>query len=86
MYMRGTRRSRNATMALCVVLLFIVAAIVGCRDGENTAAPAQPLPYTLNLPIGTRFAYNTWTLDQTYPQLPPVKTMTYWQVLATQQH
>lgn len=86
MYRRRTLQNQDAMKVLSIVLLFVFSAMAGgCRDGETTTAPTQPLPYTMNLPVGALYTYNTWTLDQTYPQLPPAKTVTYWQVLATQQ-
>lgn len=80
---RQNQETRKVLYVLLLLILSIVAA--GCRDGENLTAPIQPLPYTLNLPVGVQFAYSTWTLDQSYPQLPPVKRTSRWQILSTQQ-
>jgi hypothetical protein len=86
MYARRTRQSLERTQVLCFVLLAVFAgAMQGCRNGEPATAPEQPLPFALSLPAGAQFAYNTWTLDQRYPQLPAVKSTTTWRVLSTQE-
>ncbi|RPH35626.1 hypothetical protein EHM92_05865 [bacterium] len=68
---------------LCVVLLFVLSALAGgCRNGEP--GPSPSLPFSLRFTPGAQFVYDTLTLDQRYPRLPPAKTTTSWRVLTTQ--
>ncbi len=86
MYRRRTRQSHEGIVVLCLALLFVFSTVAGgCRDGEITAGPTQSQPFTLSLPVGAQFAYNTWALDQRYPQLPSVKSTTSWRILSTQE-
>jgi hypothetical protein len=82
---RRTRQNRQMGKVLSVVLLFVFSGVAeGCRNEENVAAPVQPTAFTLSLPMGTQFLYDTWWLDQAYyPQLPSTKTKTSWRVLST---
>jgi hypothetical protein len=85
MYARRTWRNLDAHKGICLVLLVLFSGLSkGCRDGETTTNPAPSIPFALNLPVGTQFAFNTWTLDERYPQLPSAKSTTYWRVLSTQ--
>ncbi len=80
----GTRGNRQATEVLYVVLLFVLSALAGgCRGGETGPAQVQPLPFTLSFAAGMQFVYNTWTLDQNYPQVVRAKTTSIWRVLRT---
>jgi hypothetical protein len=81
---RRIRRNLDATGVLCAVLLFVFSALAaGCRHGETGTDAPELLPFTLSLPAGAKYAYDTWTLDQR--SYPTTKTTTSWRVLSTQE-
>lgn len=83
---RRIRRDPSAAKVLAVVLLLVFSTLAGgCRDGETATTPSQPIPFELNFPVGARFTYSTWTLDERYPQAPSGKGSAYWTVLQTQE-
>jgi hypothetical protein len=84
---RRTSGNRAARKILWYVLLVLFLGNAGgCRDGESETSPPASLSFSLNLPAGTRYVYDTWVLDQRYPQLPSSKKRTSWRVVGTQEY
>lgn len=83
---RRIRRDPSTAKVLAVVLLLVFSTLPGgCRNGETVTTPSQPVPFVLNFPVGARFTYSAWTLDERYPQSPSGKGSTSWTVLQTQE-